>query len=111
MGIDRLDDPNYPAFSIGQAAEMLGCQHAFLRSLDAAGMVVPGRSDGGHRRYSRHQLEWASRARTLLDEGFGLTAAARVLMLEDELRKAKAALTRERQVRAREQRRGQDAAG
>lgn len=105
MNLNRLDDPNYPAYSIGQAAELLGCQQAFLRSLDSAGMVIPGRSEGGHRRYSRHQLEQASRARTLLDEGFDLTAAARVLTLEDELRKAKAALARERQARTREQQR------
>ena len=30
----RLDDPDYPALTMSQAAELLGVQAAFLRSLD-----------------------------------------------------------------------------
>jgi DNA-binding transcriptional MerR regulator len=45
----------------------LGVQAAFLRSLDVAGVVAPQRSDGGHRRYSRRQLEVARRMRELFD--------------------------------------------
>ena len=39
--LDALDDPDYPAYTTGRAAEVLGVRQAFLRSLDAAG-VVPG---------------------------------------------------------------------
>ena len=38
---------------MGLAAGLLGVQPAFLRSLDAAGLLTPGRSVGGQRRYSR----------------------------------------------------------
>jgi MerR family transcriptional regulator, heat shock protein HspR len=81
----RLDDPDYPAYTTGQAAEALGVQQAFLRSLDAARAVSPQRSTGGHRRYSRRQLQFAVRVRELFDQGHNLTSALRILSLEDEL--------------------------
>ncbi|MFJ7722704.1 MerR family DNA-binding transcriptional regulator, partial [Rhodococcus erythropolis] len=55
----RFDDENYPAYSMGHAAEILGVRQAFLRSLDAAKLLTPQRSEGGHRRYSRYQLRIA----------------------------------------------------
>ncbi len=84
-GLGRLDDEDYPAVAMGQAAELLEVQPAFLRSLDAAGVVRPERSGGGHRRYSRRQLERAARVRALFDEGMDLGAAARIVDLEDRL--------------------------
>jgi len=84
----RLDDPDYPALTMSQAAELLGVQAAFLRSLDAAGVLTPHRSGGGHRRYSRRQLAMAARMRALFDEGLNLDAAARIVALQDELRSA-----------------------
>lgn len=89
MGVNRLDDQDYPAVTMGQAAELLGVQPAFLRSLDAADVMQPVRSAGGHRRYSRRQLEFAARMRSLFDEGLTLEAAHRVLRLEDELAAAR----------------------
>jgi MerR family transcriptional regulator/heat shock protein HspR len=89
-GVGRLDDRDYPAVTMGQAADLLGVQPAFLRSLDAAGVLTPQRSDGGHRRYSRRQLELAARLRTLFDEGMTLDAAARIVGLQDELDIARA---------------------
>jgi MerR family transcriptional regulator, heat shock protein HspR len=91
---NRLDDPDYPAYTTGQAARVLGVQQAFLRSLDAARAVRPQRSGGGHRRYSRRQLQFAARIRELFDEGHTLTAALRILSLEDELATARAVITR-----------------
>jgi len=64
---------------------MLGVQQAFLRSLDAAQVVSPERSSGGHRRYSRRQLEMVGRLREEFDKGHTLAAAARILGLEDDL--------------------------
>src|ERR1041384_6557193 len=72
-----FDDADFPAYTMGRAAEMIGVTPAFLRSLGAAGLIVPERSHGGHRRYSRHQLQLAGRARQLLDEGLPVTAACR----------------------------------
>jgi MerR family transcriptional regulator, heat shock protein HspR len=89
-----LDDPDYPAYTTGQAAAALGVQQAFLRSLDAARAVRPQRSAGGHRRYSRRQLLFAQRIRELFDQGHTLTSALRILSLEDELAAARALITR-----------------
>jgi MerR family transcriptional regulator, heat shock protein HspR len=85
VGLSRLDDEDYPAVAMGQAAELLEVQPAFLRSLDAAGVVSPQRSTGGHRRYSRRQLERAARLRVLVDAGLNLDGAIRITELEDQL--------------------------
>jgi MerR family transcriptional regulator, heat shock protein HspR len=92
MGVGRLDDEDYPAVTMGQAAELLEVQPAFLRSLDAARVLTPSRSSGGHRRYSRRQLALAARMRELFDEGMTLDAAARIVGLQDELATARARL-------------------
>lgn len=82
---DKFDDEDYPAYSMGHAAEILGVTPAFLRSLDAARLLTPGRSEGGHRRYSRYQLRLAARARELIDSGTPLESACRIIILEDQL--------------------------
>ena len=83
--LDALDDPNYPAYTTGRAAEVLGVRQAFLRSLDAAAAVRPQRTPGGRRRYTRCQLAFAARIRELVDQGHTVTAALRILDLEDDL--------------------------
>jgi excisionase family DNA binding protein len=86
----RLDDPEFPALTMSQAAELLGVQAAFLRSLDAAGVLEPHRSPGGHRRYSRAQLAQAVRLRELLDDGHTLASAGVIVELQDQLADARA---------------------
>ncbi|MFG2777577.1 MerR family transcriptional regulator [Streptomyces prunicolor] len=85
---DRLDDDDYPAYTMGRAAELIGSTPGFLRSLGEAGLITPKRSDGGHRRYSRRQLRTASRARELVDQGTPIEAACRIISLEDRLDEA-----------------------
>ena len=92
--LDALDDPHYPAYTTGRAAEVLGVRQAFLRSLDAAGAVRPARTEGGRRRYSRRQLAVAARIRQLLDQGHTLAAARRITALEDDLAAERALTTR-----------------
>ena len=89
-GLNRLDDEDYPMMTMGQAAELLDVQPAFLRSLDAAGVLRPERSGGGHRRYSRRQLTLAVRMRELFDQGLTLDAAERIVTLQDALDTARA---------------------
>jgi DNA-binding transcriptional MerR regulator len=81
----KLDDQDYPAYTMGRAADLLGVQPAFLRSLDAAGLLTPDRSAGGQRRYSRAELTVAIRVRQLLDQNMPLTAAIRIVSLERQL--------------------------
>ncbi|MGY1435853.1 helix-turn-helix domain-containing protein [Streptomyces reniochalinae] len=74
---------------MGRAAEMIGTTPAFLRAIGEAKLIVPLRSEGGHRRYSRYQLRIAARARELVDQGTPIDAACRIIILEDQLEDAK----------------------
>jgi DNA-binding transcriptional MerR regulator len=85
---EKFDDEDYPAYTMGRAAEILGVTPGFLRSLDEAKLITPQRSAGGHRRYSRYQLRLAARARELVDAGTALDAACRIIILEDQLEEA-----------------------
>lgn len=87
-GADKFDDDQYPAYTMGRAAEMIGATQNFLRSLDEAGLIEPQRSSGGHRRYSRYQLRIAARVRELVDKGTAVDAACRIVSLEDQLRES-----------------------
>ncbi|MFJ8150747.1 MerR family transcriptional regulator [Streptomyces sp. NPDC094468] len=86
---DSLDDDDYPAYTMGRAAEMLGTTPAFLRALGEHRLITPLRSEGGHRRYSRYQLRVAARARELVDRGTAVEAACRIVILEDQLEEAR----------------------
>lgn len=106
-GFGRATGPGWlggdePAFTTGTAADLLGVTQAFLRQLGVAGLLDPHRSGGGHRRYSRHELELAGRARHLVDQGLNLDAACRIVALEAELATARAEIDAlRRQLRAR----------
>ena len=90
---DRLDDEDYPAYTMGRAAEMIGSTPAFLRALGEARLIVPLRSEGGHRRYSRYQLRLAARAREFVDAGTPIEAACRIMLLEHQLEEARRIIT------------------
>jgi DNA-binding transcriptional MerR regulator len=85
---DMLNDEDYPAYTMGRAAEIIGTTPDFLRRLDEAKLIDPHRSAGGHRRYSRYQLRLAARAREMVDHGTALDAACRIIILEDQLEEA-----------------------
>ena len=86
---DMLDDENYPAYTMGRAAEIVGCSPDFLRRLGEAKLIDPRRSAGGHRRYSRRQLRLAARAYEMCEQGTDMAAACRIIILEDELADAR----------------------
>jgi DNA-binding transcriptional MerR regulator len=81
-----FEDENLPLFTVGQVAQMLEVQHAFLRRLDEFGVVRPSRSSGGQRRYSRTEVTVVRYVARLADEGMTLAAIRRVLELEDQVR-------------------------
>jgi len=84
-GGNPLGDADYPALAMGAASEAIGVTPAFLRAAEAAGLFEVHRSGGGHRRYSRDDLELADRARQLVDDGLRVDAAVRIVSLEDQL--------------------------
>jgi len=85
---DMFDDEDYPAYTMGRAAEIIGCSPEFLRRLGEANLIDPSRSGGGHRRYSRYQLRLAARAREMCDHGTDMASAVRIIVLEDQLEEA-----------------------
>ncbi|GLY05076.1 MULTISPECIES: MerR family transcriptional regulator [Actinoplanes] len=85
---DMFGDDDYPAYTMGRAAEIIGASPDFLRRLGEAKLISPLRSAGGHRRYSRYQLRLAARARQMVDDGTALEAACRIIILEDQLAEA-----------------------
>jgi len=78
-------DPSAAIFSVGQVAEILGVQSAFVRRLDTERVVEPGRSPGGQRRYSQLDVERVERVAAMADDGHNLTGIRRILALEAEL--------------------------
>jgi DNA-binding transcriptional MerR regulator len=85
---DMFGDDDFPAYTMGRAAEITGATQDFLRRLDEAKLIAPVRSAGGHRRYSRYQLRLAVRAREMVEQGTALEAACRIIILEDQLEEA-----------------------
>jgi MerR family transcriptional regulator/heat shock protein HspR len=85
-----LDDENMPLFTVGQVAEMLEVQQAFLRRLDEFHVVKPSRSAGGQRRYSRNEIVIVRYVTELIDGGLTLAAVRRVLQLEARVRELEA---------------------
>jgi MerR family transcriptional regulator/heat shock protein HspR len=58
------------------------------RRYDDTGVITPGRSEGGQRRYSRNDIAQLERALSLSGEGIGPPGIKRILELEarvDEL--------------------------
>jgi MerR family transcriptional regulator/heat shock protein HspR len=80
-----IDDADAALYTVGQVAAMLGVQVAFLRRLDEQGVVVPGRSAGGQRRYSRREIHRVADVVQLIGEGLTLSGVRRVLELQERV--------------------------
>jgi hypothetical protein len=46
----RIDDEDYPAYTMGRAAELLGTTQGFLRAIGIARAEVLGPGTAGHRK-------------------------------------------------------------
>jgi DNA-binding transcriptional MerR regulator len=79
-----IDDEHAAVYAVGQVADMLSVQPAFLRRLDVEGVVQPGRSEGGQRRYSRDEIHRVQRVAEMAGEGLNLAGIRRILLLEAE---------------------------
>ena len=74
-----------PVFAISVAADMVAMEIQNLRVYERHGLVAPGRTAGGTRRYSSDDVDRLRRIRDLLAAGLNLAGVARVLALEDEV--------------------------
>jgi MerR family transcriptional regulator/heat shock protein HspR len=105
------DDRTRPIFTVGQVAGMLDVQQAFLRRLEQHELVLPGRSEGNQRRYSRDDIDRVSEICGLIDEGLTLAGVRRVLELQAEVDALKAEIALTRVARRQETRRSRTRTG
>ncbi|WP_370945654.1 heat shock protein transcriptional repressor HspR [Amycolatopsis sp. cg5] len=92
-------DEDTPVFVISVAAQLSGLHAQTLRSYDRLGLVSPGRTSGGGRRYSMRDIALLREVQRLSQEdGVNLAGIKRIIELEnmvDALRDRVAALTDE----------------
>ncbi len=69
-----------------------------LRVYERRGLVDPARTSGGTRLYSRADVDRLVRIRDLLADGLNLAGIARVLALEEDVRRLEAANERLRRA-------------
>jgi|SRR5215207_5728164 len=77
--------PEAKVFVISIAAELSGLHPQTLRTYDRLGLVAPGRTGGGGRRYSLRDIELLRQVARLTAEGLGLEGVRRVIELEHQV--------------------------
>jgi MerR family transcriptional regulator/heat shock protein HspR len=82
---NRVPGPTVPVYVISVAAELTGLHPQTLRQYDRAGLVSPGRTGGGGRRYSLRDIELLREVAELTASGIGLEGVRRILELESQV--------------------------
>ncbi len=77
--------PDVPVYVISVAAELTGLHPQTLRTYDRIGLVQPGRTGGGGRRYSWRDIELLREVAELTSAGIGLEGVRRILELENQV--------------------------
>src|SRR3954466_13865201 len=94
----RVPGPTAPVYVISVAAELTGLHPQTLRQYDRVGLVSPGRTGGGGRRYSLRDIELLREVAELTASGISIEGVRRILELEHQV----AALrSRNRELRSR----------
>ncbi|MCQ9165564.1 MerR family transcriptional regulator [Arthrobacter sp. STN4] len=90
-----MPNPNAAGvYAISVAAELVGTGQQNLRLYERRGLVEPGRTEKGTRRYSEDDLVTLRRIAELLGQGLNLSGIRLVLALESENRALRAKLSR-----------------
>src|ERR1700679_2952444 len=85
-GLPPGTDLDSPIFVISVAAELAGLHAQTLRGYDRLGLVSPGRSAGGGRRYSARDIALLREVQRLSqDEGVNLAGIKRIMELESHV--------------------------
>jgi MerR family transcriptional regulator, heat shock protein HspR len=83
-----------PVFVISVAAQLAGMHAQTLRQYDRIGLVTPGRTVGGGRRYSARDVALLREVQRLSqDEGVNLAGIKRIIELEAHVDALRARLT------------------
>jgi MerR family transcriptional regulator, heat shock protein HspR len=83
MTLEHDDDT--PVYVISVAAQLTGLHAQTLRQYDRLGLVSPGRSQGGGRRYSGRDIAALREIHELSGLGIGLEGVRRILALENQV--------------------------
>ena len=79
-------DEDTPFFVISVAAQLSGLHAQTLRSYDRMGLVSPGRTSGGGRRYSMRDIVLLREVQRLSqEEGVNLAGIKRIIELENQV--------------------------
>jgi MerR family transcriptional regulator/heat shock protein HspR len=78
--------PDAAVFVISVAAELTGLHPQTLRTYERLGLITPGRTVGGGRRYSHRDIELLREISDLTSSGIGLEGVRRILDLENRAR-------------------------
>lgn len=74
--------PDAAVFVISVAAELTGLHPQTLRTYERMGLITPGRTGGGGRRYSHRDIELLREISELTSSGIGIEGVRRILDLE-----------------------------
>ncbi|WP_183099096.1 heat shock protein transcriptional repressor HspR [Nocardioides pelophilus] len=74
--------PDAAVFVISVAAELSGLHPQTLRTYERMGLITPGRTAGGGRRYSYRDIELLRVIAELTSSGIGIEGVRRILELE-----------------------------
>ena len=77
--------PDAAVFVISVAAELSGLHPQTLRTYERLGLITPGRTGGGGRRYSARDIELLREIADLTASGTGIEGVRRILQLEDRV--------------------------
>jgi MerR family transcriptional regulator/heat shock protein HspR len=81
----RPPGPDTAVYVISVAAELSGLHPQTLRAYERMGLITPGRTGGGGRRYSHRDIELLREISDLTSSGIGLEGVRRILDLENRV--------------------------
>lgn len=77
--------PDAAVYVISVAAELTGLHPQTLRAYERMGLIAPGRTGGGGRRYSHRDLERLREIADLTSAGIGIEGVRRIMDLENQV--------------------------
>ncbi len=77
--------PEAHVYVISVAAELSGLHPQTLRTYERMGLVSPGRTGGGGRRYSHNDIEQLRHIAELTASGIGLEGVKRIIELDSQV--------------------------
>jgi MerR family transcriptional regulator/heat shock protein HspR len=89
--------PDAAVYVISVAAELSGLHPQTLRTYERMGLITPGRTGGGGRRYSSRDIDLLREIASLTSAGIGIEGVRRILELEH---RAAALAARNRELQA-----------